>query len=175
MKINLDFPQVLRALITFSHPSLLQTDGEQPDAKGKSHSPKVRTEISGGVHITHGLDEQKTKQETATVYPYCISLGFTKILSQVRLPKKIPELKSASSRGHYCSQNISSGVSNVGSHKVKHSSWSRITQGPRYQLGFHETQDELLHCMFPVESWKSQCFCRQPNLSLARLVFKTFQ
>lgn len=61
MKMILDFPQVLRALITFSYQSLLQTYGEQSDAKPPrvSHTAfKSGTEISGGLHTTHGLDEQ---------------------------------------------------------------------------------------------------------------------
>lgn len=127
MKMTLDFPHVLKALITFSYQSLLQTYGEQSDAKPQRGS---HTALKSGLkslmvcmpHMAWMSNRTRQIQETKVIYS-CLSLlhfsGFQSNPFTSEIPIKMPELKSASSRGHYSSQNISRGISNFGSHKVK--------------------------------------------------------
>lgn len=122
MKMILDFPHVLRGLITFSYQSLLQTYGEQSDAKPQrgSHTAfksALKFLVICIPHTAWMSNRTKQIQETKVLWS-CLSLLHFSGFHANPFPKT-PELKSASSRGHYSSQNISRGINNFGSHKVE--------------------------------------------------------
>lgn len=104
-------------------------------------------------HMAWMSNKTKQIQETKVIWS-CLSLlhfsGFHANPFPSMIPTKMPELKSASSRGHYSSQNISRGINNFDSHKVKTVQLEQDNPVTRI-LANQETQDELLHCMFPVE------------------------